>query len=149
MVKIDLKDRKILYQLDLDCRQSNNQIGKKVGLKRDVVAYRINRMQEEGIIKYFWTVIDTFKLGYNVFRVYFNFQDISKEEKEQLVQDFVDYKNSWAVSSIAGPIDFSAVIWVKNIYEFNHFLDKILDIFNKFCMSIDTIIEIFKYYLLT
>ena len=132
MVKIDLKDRKILYQLDLDCRQSNNQIGKKVGLKRDVVAYRINRMQEEGIIKYFWTVIDTFKLGYNVFRVYFNFQDISIDEKKQLVQDFVDYKNSWAVSSAAGPIDFGAVIWVNNIYEFNHFLDKILDKFGKY-----------------
>lgn len=132
MIKIDLKDRKILYHLDLDCRQSNNQIGKKVGLKRDIVAYRINRMQEEGLINYFWTVIDTFKLGYNVFRVYFNFQDISIDEKKQLIQDFIDYKNSWAVFSIAGPIDFGAVIWVNNIYEFNNFLDKILDKFGKF-----------------
>jgi len=132
MVKIDLKDRKILYHLDLDCRQPNSQIGKKVGLKRDVVAYRINRMQEEGIIKYFWTVIDTFKLGYNVFRVYFNFQDISIDEKKQLIQDFVDYKNSWLVGSAAGPIDFGAVIWVSNIYEFNRFLDKILDKFGKY-----------------
>jgi len=132
MGNIDLKDRKILYELDLDCRQSNSQIGKKVGLKRDIVSYRINRMQEEGIIKYFWTVIDTFKLGYNVFRVYLNFQDISMDEKKQLIQDFVDYKYSWAVSSIAGPIDFSAVIWVKNIYEFNNFLDKILEKFGKY-----------------
>ena len=38
MVDIDLKDRKILYELDLDCRQSNTQIGKKVGLKKDVVS---------------------------------------------------------------------------------------------------------------
>ncbi len=44
MTKIDLKDRKILYELDLDCRQSNNQIGKKVGLRRDVVAYRIKKI---------------------------------------------------------------------------------------------------------
>ncbi len=39
MVKIDVKDRKILYELDLNCRQSNAQIGKKVGLGRDVVAF--------------------------------------------------------------------------------------------------------------
>ena len=31
MLKIDLKDRKILYELDLNCRQSNTQIGKNVG----------------------------------------------------------------------------------------------------------------------
>ena len=61
--KIDLKDRKILYELDLDCRQSNTQIGKKVGLTRDVVAYRIKRMEEEGVITNFWTAINTFKLG--------------------------------------------------------------------------------------
>jgi len=132
MVKIDVKDRKILYELDLNCRQSNVQIGKKVGLGRDVVGYRINRMKDEGIIKYFWTVIDTFRLGYNVFRVYLNFQDISLDEKKELIQNFVDYKNSWAVSSIAGPIDFSAVIWVDNIYEFNHFLDGILDKFGRY-----------------
>ena len=84
MTKIDLKDRKILYELDLNCRQSNAQIGKKVGLGRDVVAYRIRRMQEEGVIKAFWTAIDTFRLGYNVYRIYINFDylitsDIKKE----------------------------------------------------------------------
>ncbi len=72
MIKIDLKDRKILYQLDLNSRQSLTQIGKNVGLKKDVVSYRIKRLQDEGVIKNFWTVINTFKLGYNVFRIYIN-----------------------------------------------------------------------------
>ena len=48
--KLDLKDRKILYQLELNCRQSNTQIGKKVGLSKDVITYRIKRMEEKGII---------------------------------------------------------------------------------------------------
>jgi len=135
MYKLDLKDRKILYELDLNCRQSNAQIGKKVGLGRDVVAYRINRMQEEGIIKNFWTVIDTFKLGYNVFRVYLNFQDIDPNDKKEIIQAFVNYKNSWAVFSITGPIDFGAVIWVDNIYEFYKFLDKILDKFGRYIIQ--------------
>ena len=69
MHKVDLKDRKILYQLDLDCRQSNTQIGKKVGLKKDVVGYRIKKLQEEGVIRNYYAEIDTFRLGYNVFRV--------------------------------------------------------------------------------
>jgi len=132
MVKIDLKDRKILYELDLNCRQSNTQIGKKVGLKKDVVSYRIKRLEDEGVIRNYWSVIDTFKLGYNVFRVYLNFQDISLDEKKELIQGFVDYKNSWTVYSITGPIDLGAVFWVKNVYEFYKFLDKTLDIFGKY-----------------
>jgi DNA-binding Lrp family transcriptional regulator len=132
MVKIDLKDRKILYELDLNCRQSNAQIGKKVGLGRDVVAYRINRLEEEGIIANYMSVIDTFKLGFNVYRVYLNFQDISPDEKKELIQDFVDYNNSWAVYSITGPIDFGAVIWVNNVYEFFNFLNNTLDKFGKY-----------------
>jgi len=77
MMNIDLKDRKILYELDLNCRQSNAQIGKKVGLKRDMVAYRIKRLEQSGIIKNFWTAINTFKLGYLVFRIYINFQYVN------------------------------------------------------------------------
>lgn len=145
--KIDLKDRKILYELDLDCRQSNTQIGKKVGLTRDVVAYRINRLQEEGVIKNFWTAIDTYKLGYLVFRIYINFQYVSSAIKKEIVQHFVDYRNAWAVISLKGEIDFDVVIWVKDVYElykfWNQTLDKFEEYFAKYTFS--TLVEVFIY----
>lgn len=140
MVKIDLKDRKILYQLDLNCRQSNTQIGKKVGLKKDVVAYRIKRMQEEGIIKNFWTAIDTFKLGYDVFRVYVSFQYVSQNIKNEIIQHFVNYKNTWTIKSHKGEINLATVIWTKNNYEFYRFWDETLnkyeDYFSKAIVSV-------------
>ena len=140
MVDIDLKDRKILYELDLNCRQSNTQIGKKVGLKKDVVSYRIKRMQDEGVIRNFWTAINTFKLGYNVFRIYINFHYVNTQIKNDIIQYFTDYKNSWAVISVKGPIDIDVVVWVKNIYDFYKFWDKTLeryeDYFEKYTISI-------------
>ncbi len=140
MSKIDLKDRKILYELDLDCRQSNSQIGKKVGLGRDVVSYRINNMEEEGLIKNYWTVIDTFKLGYDVFRIYIDFQYITKDIKNEIIKYFVDYKNSWVVATIKSEIDLDVVLWVNNIFEFYNFWNKTLDkyeeYFEKYSISI-------------
>ena len=140
MVIIDLKDRKILYELDLDSRQSNTQIGKKVGLKKDVISYRIKRMQDEGVIKNFWTAINTFKLGYNVFRIYINFHYVNTQIKNDIIQYFTDYKNSWAVISVKGPIDIDVVVWVKNIYDFYKFWDKTLeryeDYFEKYTISV-------------
>lgn len=147
MVKLDLKDRKILYELDLNCRQSNTQIGKKVGLKKDVVAYRIKRMQEEGIIKNFWTAINTFKLGYNVFRIYINFQYVNSNIKNEIIQHFVNYKKVWAVISLKAEVDFDVVIWVNDVYEFYQFwnktLDKYEDYFAKYTISI--FVEAFNY----
>jgi len=56
MVKIDKKDREILYQLDVNARQSLRSIGSKVGISKSVVQYRIDRMITEGIIKNFYTL---------------------------------------------------------------------------------------------
>jgi Lrp/AsnC family leucine-responsive transcriptional regulator len=132
MVDVDLKDRKILYELDLDCRQSNTQIGKKVGLKKDVVSYRINRMVDEGIIRNFWTAINTFKLGYNVFRIYINFQFVSSDKKNEIIQYFVAYKNSWAVVSVKGEIDLNVILWVNDIYEFYRFWEKTIELYGDY-----------------
>jgi len=147
MVTIDLKDRKILYELDLNSRQSNTQIGKKVGLKKDVVSYRIKRMQDEGVINNFWTAINTFKLGYHVYRIYINFQYVSSQIKEKIIQHFIDYRNVWAVISLKAEIDFDVVVWVKDIYEFYQFwnttLDEFEDYFAKYTLSV--YVEAFNY----
>jgi len=127
MTKLDLKDRKILYELDLDCRQLNTQIGKKVGLKKDVVAYRIKRMQDEGIIKNFWTAINTFKLGYDVFRIYITLQYGSQNVKNEIIKHFMNYRNTWAVKSHKGEINLAVIVWSKNNYEFYQFWDETLD----------------------
>jgi len=147
MYKIDLKDRKILYELDLNCRQTNTQIGKKVGLKKDVVSYRIKRLQDEGIIRNFWTTINTFKLGYNVFRIYINFQYVSSDIKREIIQHFINYENSWAVVSIKGEIDFDVIIWIKDMYEFYHFWNKTLDKFEEYFAkyTFSAFVEAFNY----
>ncbi|MEM0493396.1 MAG: winged helix-turn-helix transcriptional regulator [Candidatus Thermoplasmatota archaeon] len=127
MVDLDLKDRKILYELDLNARQSFDDIGKKVGLSKDSVAYRVKRMEDEGVIKYYWTAINTFRLGYNVFRIYINFQLLRSDIKNEIIKYFVDYKNSWAVISIKGEIDLAVIVWVKDVYEFYQFWEKTLE----------------------
>ena len=125
MIDLDLKDRKILYNLDLNCRQSNTQIGKKVGLSRKVVEYRINRMEEEGIITGYWTEIDSYRFGYQVYRYYITFQNVTKNVKEEIIKKIADYKNTWVIGSLTGVYDVSAVIWVKSIPQFYRFWDEI------------------------
>jgi Lrp/AsnC family leucine-responsive transcriptional regulator len=125
MSELDVKDRKILYHLDLNCRQSNSQIGRKVGLSKQVVDYRIKRMEEEGLINGYWTNIDSYRFGFQVYRYYLVTQNASFAKKEEIVQELANYKNTWVTGHIKGIYDIVAVIWVKNIPEFYQFWDRL------------------------
>jgi Lrp/AsnC family transcriptional regulator for asnA, asnC and gidA len=127
MKKIDLKDKKILYQLDINSRQSSSQIAKKVGLTKKVVTYRIKRLKEVGIIKNFYTVIDAFKLGYISFRFYLVLQNMAPEIEEEIINYFVENKNTWWITKIEGRrFDLVVIIWVREINAFYSFWEKTL-----------------------
>jgi Lrp/AsnC family transcriptional regulator for asnA, asnC and gidA len=121
MVKIDLKDRKILYQLDINSRQSLSQIGKKVGLPKNVVAYRIKRLQDTGVIKSFYTVIDAFKLGYASIRFYLTYQYTTPEIQKEIIDYFSHNKYTWWFGSFEGRFDLALIMWVKDLNEFYSF----------------------------
>jgi DNA-binding Lrp family transcriptional regulator len=144
MNNLDIKDRRILYQLDLNSRQSLSQIGKKVRLRKDVVAYRIKRMQQEGIITGFWTHIDAYKLGYIVFRFYLVYQYITPEIKNNIINYLVKDKRTWVVESIIGRYDLGVFVWVKNIKEFYQFWEKLLDAYGDYLAE-----KIFSIYIQT
>lgn len=76
MERIDLKDRKILYQLDIDSRQSFRSIGKKIGLSKDVVAFRVKKLKEKVIILRFHTEYNYLSLGLTSLRFYIKFQNM-------------------------------------------------------------------------
>ena len=54
MVNLDKKDRKLVYELDCNSRQTIQQLANKVGLSKDAVKYRINRLLQNQIIKSFY-----------------------------------------------------------------------------------------------
>ena len=89
-------------------------------------------MQDEGIIKNFWTAVNTFKLGYHIFRLYIKFQYVNSDIKNKIINHFVKYKNSCAVVTLKGKIDFDALIWVDDIYEFYRFWSNTLDQYEEY-----------------
>jgi DNA-binding Lrp family transcriptional regulator len=135
MVKIDSKDREILYQLDLDSRQSFAKIGKKVGLSKTVVAYRVNKLIENEIIKTFYTVIDAFKLGYISFRIYLVYQYMNQQKEKEIINYFTSQKLTWWTISAEGRFDLALIMWVKNINDFYSFWDETLKRFRDYFME--------------
>jgi Lrp/AsnC family transcriptional regulator for asnA, asnC and gidA len=127
MEKLDLKDRKILYHLDIDSRQSFRSIGRKVGLSKDIVSLRVKKLQENGIIKRFYAYYDTLQLGLNLLRFYFKFQYVTPDIKKEIIDHFM--KNDYVKSlfTIEGSYNLGVVINVERISDFYPFWRKTID----------------------
>lgn len=128
--KLDLKDRKILYQLDLNARQTDSQIAKKVGLSRDIVRYRINKLTKSGHIKRFITILNTMKLGFDWYRTFFKFQNLTLKKETEIIE-WLKQKTSWVVK-IEGEWDMNTGTFTKNIYEFQNILSEFTEKFNRY-----------------
>lgn len=115
--KLDLKDKKLLYELDLNCRQSFSELAKKIKLSKNSVSYRINNLEKEGIIKLFHTIIDPGKLGYTSFRLYINLQNTTPEKEEEII-NFLKSKEivTW-ITAIEGNYNIGVLILSKSIKE--------------------------------
>src|SRR3989344_4270588 len=133
MYKLDIKDKKILTQLDINSRQSNNQIGNKVGLSKEVVKYRIDKLIEEGVIIQFHTVINYFKLGIVKFKLYLRLTNVNEEKLNEMGKYFYDNpKTEWVVLT-SGRWDLISGFLVKNVNEFD---DEVQAILGKFTQHI-------------
>ena len=115
MEKLDLKDRKILYELDTDSRQSFRSIGRKVGLSKDIVASRVKKLQDNGIIIRFFTYYDILQLGLNFLRFYLKFQYVTPDIKKEIINHFMNDDNVNNLFSTEGSYDLGVLMMVENI----------------------------------
>jgi Lrp/AsnC family leucine-responsive transcriptional regulator len=124
MIKIDRKDLEILYQLDLNSRQSLKSIGKKVFLKKNVVQYRIDKLIKKGVIKNFYTSINFRKLGYINIGVDISYQYYTPKIENEIIEYFSSNDYSWFISNVQGYYDLLVLFSVKNMNQFFNFWKK-------------------------
>jgi len=121
MEEIDIKDRKILYYLSLDSRQSLTKLGKKVGLSRELLKYRIKRLQEKGIIKNFITITQASALGVFFIRFYYNFHNTTPELKKEIINYFINHEKTLITKQVEARYDLEVQYFFSSGQEFHHY----------------------------
>lgn len=137
MIKIDLNDWKILNQLDLNCRQSDAKIGKKVRLSKQVVNYRIKRLVSEEIITAFFPHINVAKLGYAIHKIYLQFRALTKTKEEEMWNYLLKQPNIIWVISCSGKWDLIFGIASKDIEQFDKILSEFMNKYSEFIVNRD------------
>ncbi|MDA3836509.1 MAG: winged helix-turn-helix transcriptional regulator [Nanoarchaeota archaeon] len=126
---ITLADKKILAILDKNSRLPTTQIAKKIGISREAITYRINRLEKLGIIKKFITQIDATKLGFGVFKLYVRFQNTDKEKKEEIFNWLKENEFVYWFAESRGKWDCNITIFAKNVYHFNEIYSNFINLF--------------------
>lgn len=129
MVVLDSRDKKILFELDVDCRQSNAEIGKKLGVSKEVVNYRISKLVKDGLIPSFSTHINMTKLGFRMCKLYLQLQT-PKDERE-LIDYFMENPDVFWLASCEGHWNIIVGTLHRDILEFHDFIHALLNKYSK------------------
>src|SRR3989338_3214729 len=116
-IQLDLTDKKILAELDKNCRISNAQLAKKVHKSREAVKYRIQQLQKNGILQGFITSINPNKLGYHMFKVYLKLENIPNE-REKFFEELKQNQDIYWYGISDGVFDVVFAILSKSITEY-------------------------------
>lgn len=129
-IKLDKTDRKILAELDKNCRIPTTTLAKIVQKSRQTVEYRIDQMVKKGIITSFNAAFNPHKMGYKLYKIYLKLRNIP-EEKETLFNHLRSSGIVYWMGECSGTWDLIFGVFAKSDYEFFELKNELLSTFNK------------------
>jgi len=129
MIKgLDITDRRILYELDRNCRIPETRLSKRIRKSREVVRYRIRNLERERIIVGYSCFINVAKLGYQGYKVYLKIKG-KPERKKEFFEHIKSRKDIFWFGIADGAWDVGLTFFAKGNGEFHNEKNKL---FSKF-----------------
>ncbi len=132
MNNLDKKDKALLVELDINSRQSINQLAKNIKVSRDVLSYRMKRLERQGIIQKYITIIDFSKFGYHIIRLYIKLQNHSQEIEEKIVLFFRKQDNILTIYETDGRYSLAVGFLVKDFSRYQNIYEQFLLLFKHY-----------------
>ncbi|MBS3067794.1 Lrp/AsnC family transcriptional regulator [Candidatus Micrarchaeota archaeon] len=140
--KLDLKDRRILAALDMHARMPLGELAKRVGVSRQVAAYRTDRMKKDGIILGALAIFDSVVVGYNWFRVVLRLGGAGTKQKNEVLDFLSNHQHALWVGEVGGNWDVVVNFVTKDIYEFNNVFEDFLSKYGIFVKAYETLVYV-------
>ncbi|MDP7179993.1 MAG: Lrp/AsnC family transcriptional regulator [Candidatus Woesearchaeota archaeon] len=122
MNKLDLIDKKILYELDLNSRISFKELGKKLNIAKETASFRVKRLVKNGYIKNFITTILTSNLNRFYYKLFFKFHKTTPEIDKEIIEFIRNNKTTAYLASLEGRYDVIFLILSKDMRDLYSFL---------------------------
>ena len=132
MDKLDLLDKKILHELDRYSSISLKKLSNKFKRSKQLIFYRMKRMEQEGLITSYNAIIDVEKIGFLTYRFYIKMHNFDKNDKELFEKYVSNFKEEVFVFAVLhGRWDYALIVGVKSTQQLHVIWDNILKRFKK------------------
>lgn len=121
-MKLDLLDRKILYELDLDSRISFKALGKKLRVAKETIGFRIKKLVGTGYIKHFLTTINVSNTNRFYYKLLYKFHRTTIKIDEEIINFIKNWKEVAYFASLEGRYDVAFLILSKDMQDLRRFL---------------------------
>lgn len=122
MLTFDALDKKLIVQLDTNGRQSYAELARKLRHGSDIIRYRVQRLEEQKILGFVSATVDLYKLGFSVYKIYFN---LSGKDPTELLNYLDKHPATYWLAEYYGSYEIQVSLAVKSPAEFLNIYDGI------------------------
>jgi len=134
-MKLNLIDKKILYELDFNARIPLIKLAKKLRISRQVASYRIKNLEKQKIIENYYIIIDNAKFGLTYYRILLKLQNLQNINK--ILRYCEKNSNVAFLGVLDGIWNLGIGIWAKEISEFETFFKDFIKKFGDYILEKD------------
>ncbi len=132
---VDKIDLKILHFLSENCRVSLNKISGRLKVSKSTVNYRIKKLEDEGIIKGYSTVINYEASGKINGRLLLKLVNLQDDYLEKIINILKGIKKIIWIASTQGKGDIILTILCDSVKEFNESINEINQKIGKYIIN--------------
>lgn len=143
---LDVKDIKLLLELEKDGRASISEIAKKIRVSKEVANYRFKRLQERHIIFGFRALIDYFAMGFLRYRFLINLDNLKAGLRERMVKE-LEENGATVHVLLQSNWDLEVTFWIKYRKQINIIYDTLFERYSDYINNKEFSIAHQLYYL--
>lgn len=128
-IKLDKKDFEILQALDKDFRTPFSRIAKEVGLSKNSVRLRFQKLKE--IMLHNTTGVDNKLLGYTLVKLFYAIDYFNKDIEDRIINELRKRRKVAYVARHYGHYNLEIAVFVKNFDELNEQVERFNEQFSK------------------
>ena len=117
MKELGIRDRRILAELDKNCKISYNGLARKLRVSPSVVERKVKNLIKNGYILTFKSIINYRKLGWTYYSAYARFQNITDEKKNEMIEYLKNHDLSGQVLLCDGRWQLVYGFFARDIFE--------------------------------
>lgn len=139
VLRLDKIDRKIILELDTNARATFSEIGKKLGIGKNNVQYRVKVLLQQGVIKKFVTQFSLGKLALFLGKIYMQLSGFNEKTEQELYSYLINDKRISWVAKCEGRWDLMIGAYVESISQLNDIKTGFFQKYEKYITSYDVI----------